>query len=163
MIDRNSLIFRVIQPSDKSRFITFLLENDVPQVTGTFTAFPLNETSASFITDREHKDIYNILLDGDRIIGFSMLRGFEDGFTVPSFGIMIDYRYHNLGLGKYLLNLTIEQAKHMGCAKVRLSVYGSNLAGLKIYEAIGFHEVERTWVDLHGFPDEKIIMIKELI
>jgi [ribosomal protein S18]-alanine N-acetyltransferase len=163
MLDRDTLVFRIVQQADKEKLLAFFKENNIPEVTATFTAFPLEESTVEYIVEREHRDIYNILISGQRVIGFSMLRGFEDGYTIPSFGIIIDYRFQNLGLGKHLLSLTIDQAKSIGCTKVRLSVYQCNQAGWKIYQAIGFREVERTKVDLLGKPDEKIIMIKELL
>jgi ribosomal protein S18 acetylase RimI-like enzyme len=92
-----------------------------------------------------------------------MLRGFEEGYAIPSFGILIDHRYHNIGLGRHLLALTVDQAKEMGCQKVRLSVYGINQAGYKIYKELGFQEIERSIINRHGTPDEKIIMVKDLL
>lgn len=162
MIDRSALSFREVQLADKGNLSLFFQENDVPKIKDTFTAFPLNDDSAATITDQVHKDKYYLLLSGQTIVGFSMLRGFDEGYTIPSFGIMIDYRYHNMGLGKHLLAITVNLAKELGCLKVRLSVFDSNHAGRKIYEDIGFHEIERMPVKRNGINDVKIIMMKDL-
>ena len=42
MDEANNLMFREIQPSDSALLEAFFVQNDVPQVTETFTAFPLN-------------------------------------------------------------------------------------------------------------------------
>jgi ribosomal protein S18 acetylase RimI-like enzyme len=162
MIDITAIQFREVQPTDGEALTEFFLGNNVQKVTDMFTAFPLNEESARFIAGREHKDKYYLLLFAQQIVGFSMLRGFEEGFVIPSFGIMIDHQHHNMGFGKQLLGFTVQAAKEMGCPKVRLSVYGSNSSGRKIYEGIGFYETDRSPVEHNGIRDEKIIMMKDL-
>jgi RimJ/RimL family protein N-acetyltransferase len=162
MDEANNLIFREIQPSDSALLETFFVQNDVPQVTETFTAFPLNARTTHFITEQSHKDKYYLLFLDGQPIGFSMLRGFDEGYSVPSFGIFIDHRFQGSGYGKKLLRLTVEEARQMGCEKVRLSVFGVNVAGRKIYETFGFRETQRSPIVRGGITDEKIIMIKEL-
>jgi RimJ/RimL family protein N-acetyltransferase len=162
MDEANHLIFREIQPSDNALLEPFFVQNDVPQVTETFTAFPLNAETTNFITSKPHKDKYYLLVLGGQPVGFSMLRGFDEGYSVPSFGIFIDHRFQGRGYGKKLLELTVDEARQMGCKKVRLSVFGVNGAGRRIYEAFGFREIQRSLVIRQGVADEKIIMIKEL-
>lgn len=154
--------FREVERTDSDRLTTFFTENNVAQVTDTFTAFPLNRDTAAWIAKYTGKDKYYLLLRGEAIVGLSMLRGFDEGYAVPSFGIIIDHRAQGLGFGRYLLSETVEQARLMGCPKVRLSVYGCNISGRKIYEAIGFKEIDRENVLRNGIPDDKIIMIKDL-
>src|SRR5215213_6501534 len=158
----SNLIFREIQSSDRALLETFFVQNDVPQVTETFTAFPLNAEITHFITEQPHKDKYYLLLLDGQPVGFSMLRGFDEGYSVPSFGIFIDHRFQGRGFGKKLLQVTVEEARQMGCEKVRLSVFGRNAAGLRIYKAFGFREIERSLMISNGITDEKIIMIKEI-
>jgi RimJ/RimL family protein N-acetyltransferase len=163
LIDEAShLIFRKIQSSDSVLLKTFFVQNDVPQVTETFTAFPLNSETTNFITSKPHKDKYYLLIFEGQPVGFSMLRGFDEGYSVPSFGIFIDHRFQGRGYGKKLLELTVDEARRMGCQKVRLSVFGVNETGRRIYEAFGFREIQRSPVIRQGVADEKIIMIKEL-
>lgn len=162
MDGENNLIFREIQSSDCALLEAFFVQNNVPEVTNTFTAFPMNEESARFITQWSHKDKYYLLFSDGQAVGVSMLRGFDEGYSIPSFGVLIDHRFQNQGFGKKLLEQTVEQARLMGCQKIRLSVYGVNAAGRKIYEAIGFEEIERSSILRNGITDEKIIMIKEL-
>lgn len=91
-----------------------------------------------------------------------MLRGWEEGYTVPSFGMFIDHRQHGKGYGKELLGKTIEAAQKLGCHQIRLSVYASNQPACKIYAAYGFFETERIDIEEHGEKDQKIIMVKDL-
>ena len=86
----------------------------------------------------------------------------REGFFIPSFGIFIDHRQHGLGLGKEMLDLTIQAAKDLSCRKVRLSVFASNPSACKIYLSRGFEEIGRSAVMRGGIADEKIIMLKDL-
>jgi ribosomal protein S18 acetylase RimI-like enzyme len=92
-----------------------------------------------------------------------MLRGWDEGFSIPSFGMFIDHRRHGLGLGKEMLALTIEAARELLCEKIRLSVFASNPSACRIYLGAGFKEIERIAVIHHGAADQKIVMIKDVI
>src|SRR5512133_2618406 len=109
MIVPNSVLFRKVLPEDCEALVSFFIKNAVPQVTNTFTAFPLTRKIAEWISQTEHKDRYYLLLVDQQIACLSMLRGFDEGFTIPSFGIMIGHQYQNMGYGKQLLAYTIDQ------------------------------------------------------
>jgi ribosomal protein S18 acetylase RimI-like enzyme len=76
--------------------------------------------------------------------------------------MFIDHRKHGRGLGKQLLDLTIDDAKKLQCNKIRLSVYASNSPAYKIYQSRGFVEVERSKIIINNLADEKIVMVKDL-
>jgi ribosomal protein S18 acetylase RimI-like enzyme len=72
-----------------------------------------------------------------------MLRGWDEGFVVPSFGIAVDARWHGRGLGTRMSAWTVEQARALGAPSVRLTVYTDNPGARRIYERLGFAERER--------------------
>lgn len=153
---------KIILPTDMDALSTFFVENNVPAVTHTFHPFPLNEVTARWMACEPHLDRFYLAWEAGRPVGFSMLRGWEEGYTIPSFGTFIDHRQHGKGYGKELLRLTIEAAQALGCKQVRLSVYASNLPACKIYLACGFFETERVDTENHGEKDQKLIMVKNL-
>lgn len=140
----------------------FFIENNVKVITSSFTPFPLSFETAHWMTTTPHKDKFYLGLLENQPVGFSMLRGWEEGFSIPSFGMFIDYRKHGLGFGKEMLDLTLEVSRHLGCGKVRLTVFASNPAAFKIYRSRGFKEIERSAVVHGNVPDQKIVMIKDL-
>jgi ribosomal protein S18 acetylase RimI-like enzyme len=77
------------------------------------------------------------------MMALSMLRGWDDGFEVPSFGIVVDHAAQGRGIGKQMTAWTVAQARQAGAAAVRLSVYDDNPRAVAIYEREGFAEVER--------------------
>ena len=90
----------------------------------------------------------------------SMLRGFDEGFEVPSFGIFVDHRHHGQGIGRRLTAWTVEEARRRGYPSVRLSVYASNARALGLYRSLGFEEQQRDLVTQAGGEDQKILMTK---
>ncbi len=152
----------IIQSEHFNLLTTFFVENNLPAITNTFNPFPLTEITARWIAYEPHKDMFFLALQSQKPVGFSMLRGWEEGYKIPSFGMFVDYRQHGKGYGKDLLRLTVEAAQKHNCTQVRLSVYASNLPACKIYSSYGFFETERTDIEHHEKRDQKIIMVKDL-
>jgi GNAT superfamily N-acetyltransferase len=154
--------FREIEAGDHAALATFLVANDVPAVVRTFNPFPMTGETARRIALEPRRDRYYGAFLADSIVALSMLRGWDEGFDVPSFGIIVDHRFHNRGIGAALTDYTVEAARRLNCARVRLSVYASNPAAVHVYASHGFVEHERVPVTLSGVPDEKIVMVKVL-
>jgi ribosomal protein S18 acetylase RimI-like enzyme len=73
-------------------------------------------------------------------------------------GVLKDYR--GRGIGRRLLEATIERARSMGLEKIELSVYSSNTAAIDLYRKFGFQDegLKRRgrWVD--GLYDDVLLM-----
>jgi GNAT superfamily N-acetyltransferase len=132
--------------------------NATPAVEDTFDPFPLTAEQARKIAWQAGKDLYYVLGRGDQALAFSMLRGFDDGYEVPSFGIFVDHQHQHEGLGRSLTSWTVEQAWQLGCPAVRLSLYADNIAAKRLYDSLGFRELQRTQVIHNGSSTEKIVM-----
>lgn len=159
----SSISFREIGPSDYPMLSLFLQENDVPAVIRTFNPFPMSDETARKIALQPRRDHYYGAYQGERLVGLSMLRGWDEGYLVPSFGIMVDYRLHGLGIGGKLLDYTLEQARLLGSARIRLTVFASNRTAVLLYTSRGFVEDSRAAIEVLGEPDIKIVMFKELV
>ena len=136
--------------------------NRVPAVSDSFDPFPLTAEEARRITLEPRLDAYFVASLEAELIAMSMLRGFDEGFTVPSFGIFVDHRHHRGGVGRRLTAWTVEEARRRGCAAIRLSVYASNEVALRLYRSLGFEEQERAVVARATGLDEKIVMTRSL-
>jgi [ribosomal protein S18]-alanine N-acetyltransferase len=139
-----------------------LFERNSGAVTDSFDPFPLNDAQARSIALKAHEDLYYLALQGRRAVGMSMLRGFDEGYEVPSFGIVVDREHHGQGIGRQLTVWTIEQARLQDCPAVRLSVYADNAVARGLYESLGFVEIERGRMENILRPREKIIMRLDL-
>src|SRR5208337_259421 len=95
----SALELREIAETDEVCLASFFTDNNAPQVVRQFNPFPLTAELARTIAKVRCRDHYYGAFLGDRMVGFSMLRGWDDGYTVPSFGILIDRDFHGRGYG----------------------------------------------------------------
>jgi ribosomal protein S18 acetylase RimI-like enzyme len=136
--------------------------NRVPAVTATFDPFELTADTARRIALEPRRDAYFVARGREGFVAMSMLRGFDDGFEIPSFGIFVDYRQQGRGIGRWLTEWTIRWANSHACLAVRLSVYASNRRAGDLYRSLGFSEITRMSMQRNGEPDEKLIMMLKL-
>jgi ribosomal-protein-alanine N-acetyltransferase len=162
MAEKTRVDVREVGPTDYENLARFFEENNLGVVTRHFHPFPLTPRSAETIACASHRDRYYVASQVDRVVGFSMLRGWDEGYAIPSFGILIDHRFHRRGIGRQLLEYTLDEARKLASSRVRLSVYASNHAALHLYESEGFVEGVREQVLVAGEPDEKIVMFRDL-
>lgn len=156
------LIIKLASYTDFLPLANFFKSNNIDEVIKNFNPFPLNAKTACEITLKKRKDRFYVSYLENKIIGLVMLRGWEAGYEIPSFGILIDHKYHHQGIGKQLTNYALEEAKKIGCRKVRLSVFAENSVALYLYESLRFKEIGRELVTINGEQKIKIIMLIDL-
>ena len=159
----DDLNIREIKSKDYDSLVVFFDKNNVREVIRMFNPFPLSKKSAFTIACMDHLDHYYAAHVNDQLIGFCMLRGWDEGYQIPSFGVLVDQRFQNLGVGRKLSVYAIKEAIKFGCPRIRLSVYASNKAAIQLYLSLGFVEESRVSAQVFGELDEKIIMYKDLL
>jgi ribosomal-protein-alanine N-acetyltransferase len=156
------LHFATVGPEHADALVALFERNTVPAVEEMFDPFSFTAAEARRIALKPRRDGYYVAVRGEDLLGLSMLRGFDEGYKIPSFGIFIDHERHGQGIGRRFTVWTIEQARRRGCPAVRLTVYADNAAALGLYASLGFREQERGQVERKGQPAEKIVMRLEL-
>ena len=151
---------RPLGPADLAELARFFRRNDLPAVTAQFHPFPLTEERARLIACATHRDEYVAAFSGEgRIVGMAMLRGWDEGFEIPSLGVVVDVARQGRGIGRRLCEWAVGRAREKGCRSVRLTVQPGNAPALKLYRSLGFRRVSREVTDLDG---ERIVMMKVL-
>jgi ribosomal-protein-alanine N-acetyltransferase len=161
-MNRPSLTIREVGERDGDLLACLFEDNDRPEVTTHFHPFPLTSQTARDLTCGQHRDRFYVAISDGQFVGFTMLRGWDEGFEVPSFGVFVDHRHHGKGIGRELTEFAIAEARRLGCESVRLTVHASNDRGVHIYKSLGFEEAHREPVLKAGRPDQKIVMMKAL-
>lgn len=139
----------------RSALRAFFRRNFRPEITESFTAFALDETQADQIAAHRGKDRYFLFFDSGIPVGFWMLRGWDEGYEVPSFGVFVDYEHQGKGLGREMVREAIRVARQMMSPAVRLTVYRNNTRAVGLYLSEGF--------TISGDPQaEKLVMLKTL-
>jgi len=84
------------------------------------------------------KDLYYLMVNDDNIIGYGLLRGWDEGYAIPSLGIAIHPSAQNKGYGKYFMNFLHDMAYQKGAVKVRLRVRKDNENAIRLYRNFNY-------------------------
>jgi [ribosomal protein S18]-alanine N-acetyltransferase len=117
------------------RFFTVLHEGGVDKF---FHPHPFTAEAARERAAYSGKDLYYVVIEGDEILGYGMLRGWDEGYEVPSLGIVIHPLQQGLGLGRLLMDFLRLAAWRRGAKKIRLRVYPENTAAVNLYRKLGY-------------------------
>lgn len=156
------LLIRQAQPTDYIALSKFFQANNRIEVTENFHPFPLTSQTAQHISHSCHQDKYYIGILGEKILGLGMLRGWDAGYDIPSFGLFVDYRYQGMGFGRQIMKFVISEAGQFDCSKIRASAYLDNVRTLRLHARFDFYEVSRESVLVGGKTRIKIVMMKDL-
>jgi ribosomal protein S18 acetylase RimI-like enzyme len=133
----SGLIIRQIGPEDVKKLVTFFIENNRREITQHFHPFQLTEDQALRLVYHPGKDRYYLALAGDVIVGFGMLRGWNEGFEIPSFGMFVGHDHQGTGVGRKLAVEILEDAKTLANT-VRLTVNTDNFPAIGLYRSLNF-------------------------
>lgn len=124
--------------SEKKRYIKF------------FTPFDDKKNLIDKYLNKKNDKFLKINLKNE-IIGLITLRGFDEGYEIPRFGIYIMNEYSNKGLGTIATKKFLKYCKsNLKINFLELKVNKKNYVAIKLYESIGFKVTK--------FTDEEQIM-----
>jgi ribosomal protein S18 acetylase RimI-like enzyme len=131
---------RPIGPEDAGQLGDLLEELADDPEAGGFHPHPMTRIEARRIATggAGRKDIYFAAFVEGRLAGYGMLRGWDEGYAIPSFGVAVGTAYRGLGLGRLLLRYAIETARGRGAQTMMLKVHLDNPSARHLYESEGF-------------------------
>ena len=116
-------LFKLLQTSDEIKF---------------FYPHPFSSDEALRICSYVGRDMYFGLFRDGHIVGYGMLRGWDEGYDIPSLGIVIHPDERGKGMGEYMMLKLHGAAKQKGAKEVRLKVYPDNSAAIQLYKKLGY-------------------------
>ena len=121
-----------------------------------FSPFDFNLEVIEKILDNAIQDSYYGIKIGNDFAGFYMIRGLDEGFTIPSYGVWISPSFSGLGLASFTINHAFFICRLNKISSLMLKVHPENLKAKKIYEDNGFTQ--------RGFDpkNSNLIYMKEL-
>ncbi len=124
--------------------LAFLSALEGANETDFFHPHPFDDEAVERIIHRDGRDLYYILTNGEGVLGYGMLRGWDEGYAIPSLGIAIHPGARGRGLGKILMCFLHAAARLRGTKAIRLRVKRDNSKALKLYRDLGyiFHSEE---------------------
>lgn len=103
-----------------------------------FHPHPFSDAEAERICTLAGNDKYVVLRSGCDFQGYGMLRGWNEGFSIPSLGIYIAPELRGTGAARLLMQHLHLIARLSGATQVRLSVYKENFTAFRLYESMGY-------------------------
>jgi ribosomal protein S18 acetylase RimI-like enzyme len=97
----------------------------------------------------ETSDEYHAVIEDGRIVAYGLLRGWSEGYSVPSLGIAVLPECRGRGVAHRLMHHLHRVAADRGATAVRLKVYRTNTAAMRLYESLGYR--------LEGFSDTEVL------
>jgi RimJ/RimL family protein N-acetyltransferase len=126
--------------SDNAPTLSALILSAPKDHTKYFTPFSFEEDSIRKIINEAVNDKYFGIFIDDELVGFYMLRGFDEGYEVPSYGVWISEKFSGLGLSKLTLQHAITFCKVNSIKIIMLKVHPENIIAKNIYENFGFKQ-----------------------
>jgi RimJ/RimL family protein N-acetyltransferase len=103
-----------------------------------YTPFAFDEQSLRAMLQAAKEDLYTGLWYDNILVGFFMLRGWDAGFSIPSYGVYIKETYAGKGLLKLTLHLAASLCRLKGIPRLMLKVHPENMVAKAAYEKFGF-------------------------
>jgi glycosyltransferase involved in cell wall biosynthesis/GNAT superfamily N-acetyltransferase len=108
--------------ADLSAFFRALVENGDGSL---FYPHPLTAIEARRICRHAGLDQYFVATSEGRIVGYGMLRGWDEGYDIPSLGLATHPEHRNRKVAEAMMLALIQQAKHRGAKSLRLTADAS--------------------------------------
>lgn len=115
-----------------------------------FHPHALTDTEARRLCSYSGEDLYYVLVENEQVLAYGMLRGWDEGFEIPSLGIATLASARGSGLGTLLVRFLHAAARRRGARKVILKVYKKNPAAKKLYERLGYSFTDKGSQELSG-------------
>ena len=84
------------------------------------------------------RDLYYVLMVRGEVAGYGMLRGWDEGYAIPSLGIALSAAIRGKGLGTCFMHFLHAAARLNGAERVRLKVYRNNIGARRLYSKLGY-------------------------
>lgn len=122
-----------------------------------FIPFEFDLDSVTAAMSKANKDMFFGVYVEDKLVGFYMLRGWDAGYDIPSYGVWIAENFASKGISKLTLSHAISICRINSIKRLMLKVHPENLVAKKIYENFGFvyHGIDERIGHLIYFKDVK--------
>lgn len=133
------LNMRPLAPEDAS-LLAGLMQQQPPGYMQYFTPFAFEAPVIEAMLAGSSQDVYMGIFWDEALAGFFMLRGWDEGYAVPAYGVTIAESFRGQGLGRLSLEASKSISRLKGAERLMLKVHPNNRAAKHLYESVGFVE-----------------------
>jgi ribosomal protein S18 acetylase RimI-like enzyme len=132
---------RLLTPADANTISSLLLGSSAEYVRF-FHPFAFDAATIRSQLERAKKDVFFGVDVGSastrELAGFYMMRGLDEGYPDPMYGVFVSWHYSNKGLARLTLDHAFSFCKLNDYEKILLKVDPRNVRAKKLYESCGF-------------------------
>jgi len=103
-----------------------------------FHPHPFTAEKAVELCGSPGKDLYLVAVNAGDVLAYGLLRGWDEGYSIPSLGIAIHPAARGTGLGMAFMRYLHAAAANRGAKSIRLKVYSHNTKAKSLYEKLGY-------------------------
>jgi ribosomal protein S18 acetylase RimI-like enzyme len=103
-----------------------------------FHPHPLTDDEARAHVGYRGADLYYGVTDASVVLAYGMLRGWDEGYKVPSLGIAVHPNFRGTGVADLLMRFLHLAALLKGSDQIRLTVDVNNVRAVRLYERLGY-------------------------
>jgi lipopolysaccharide/colanic/teichoic acid biosynthesis glycosyltransferase/ribosomal protein S18 acetylase RimI-like enzyme len=126
--------FRIVGPGDAPVLLDLLEGID----RAFFRPHPFTLAEAERIAAHAGRDVYGMLMDGDRAVAYGLLRGLDEGYTTPAVGVAVRSELQGRGFARATMVALLAEARARGAEGIRLRVHADNTRARRLYESLGY-------------------------
>jgi ribosomal protein S18 acetylase RimI-like enzyme len=115
-----------------------MLSSQSQDYTRYFRPFPFDEAAIHGFLSAARQDMYFGVFWDEALVAFFMLRGWDKGYDVPAYGVVVDDEHRGMGLGRLTLEMSKTICRLRGAERLMLKVHPENVAAKHLYESAGF-------------------------
>jgi N-acetylneuraminate synthase/N,N'-diacetyllegionaminate synthase len=104
----------------------------------TFHLHALDRETAKRICENGGRDYCALVKCNGKTAGYTLLRGWEEGYDIPTVGIYILPEFRGKGLSACVLESLVLEARQRCASKMMAKVYRDNLPSLRAFQRAGY-------------------------
>lgn len=147
----SELEIRALKPTHVKALRAFLQELEKSGEASRFHPHPFSLPYLRKLSGATQKNIYLIAIVRGKVLAYGMLRGWDDGYEVPSLGLAVHPDFRQQGLGRMMMLVLHTAARLRGASRIRLKVYRDNTGARALYRRLGYRFSRYSDEELLGF------------
>ena len=105
-----------------------------------FRPHPMTAEEARRIAHYPGRDVYLVHEIDGQAVAYGFLRGWDEGYDVPSLGVAVRDDSQGQGYGRSMMLALHSRAEAGGASRIRLRVHPNNARARTLYESLGYRE-----------------------
>jgi ribosomal-protein-alanine N-acetyltransferase len=137
-MENTALEFRRLGPDLLLGLRAFFESLAADPASALFHPHPFTDGEAERVCTFAGKDLYLAAAVNGEVRAYGMLRGWDEGYAIPSLGIAVHPSARGTGLGAAFMQYLHAAAAARGAKTIRLKVYAHNAKAKALYERLGY-------------------------